>query len=57
MIRYKPDLETATKIKEADYLRDKLRLIVDRFYDFGPDREFEKLIEQAAGWLDRRASK
>jgi hypothetical protein len=57
VIRYKPDAETATRLKEADYAKDKLRLIVDRYYDFGPDREFEKLIEQAAGWLDRRASK
>jgi hypothetical protein len=57
MIRYKPGREATAKLKEADYLREKLRLIVDRYYDFGPDREFEKLIEQAAGWLDRRASK
>ena len=34
-----------------------IRYKPDRYYDFGPDREFEKLIEQAAGWLDRRASK
>jgi hypothetical protein len=57
VIRYRPDNETATKLKDADYLRDKMRLIVDRYYDFGPDREFEKLIEQAAGWLDRRTLK